>query len=191
RIMPKASIIISVYNKLAFLRLVLAGLEMQTEKDFEVIISDDGSEDAFVNGLKEICSRSPLHIIHNWQEDVGFRKNKILNSSVVIATAPYLIFLDGDCIPHPEFVKEHLLNAAPDTCLAGRRVDLSEELTQTLTAEKIRNGCLQSAGFTVKMFIAFLRTRLFNFKYGIYFKNPLLRRFFNRKEKGLLGANFS
>lgn len=189
--MPKASVIISVYNKPEFLRLVLAGLEIQTEKDFEVIVSDDGSNKEFVKGLNEIISKSLLNITHNWHEDAGFRKNKILNSSVVLAKASYLIFLDGDCIPHPEFVKEHLLNAAPDTCLAGRRVDLSKKLTETLTAEKIKNGSLQSANFTMKMLWEFLRAELFNFKYGIYLKNPLLRRLFNRKEKGLLGANFS
>lgn len=189
--MPKASVIISVYNKLEFLRLVLAGLEIQTEKEFEVIVSDDGSNAAFVTALEEVITRSPLRIIHNWHEDTGFRKNKILNSSVMLATAPYLIFLDGDCIPHPEFVKEHLLNAASDACLAGRRVDLSQRLTDSLTANKIKNGFLQSIGFTGKMLSDFFAAKLFNFKYGIYLKNPLLRRFFNRKEKGLLGANFS
>ena len=45
--------------------------------------------------------------------------------------------------------------------------------------------------FTIRMFSDFLQSKLYNFKYGIYFTNAILRKFFNRKEKGLLGANFS
>lgn len=174
-----------------FLKLVLAGLEIQTEQDFEVIISDDGSNEAFIRELKAVQAAAPLHIIHNWHEDSGFRKNRILNSSIRLARAPYLIFIDGDCIPHPAFVAEHLGNAAPDTCLAGRRMDLSQEITDQLTPEKIRKGILQSPGMRLKMFYDYARLRLFHVMNGIYFRQPALRRFFNRKERGLLGANFS
>src|SRR5262245_11113421 len=94
---PQATVIISVYNRIDFLKLVLSGLERQTFTDFEVIISDDGSGEAFVTELNHIIADSNLDITHNWHEDNGFRKNKILNSSVIKAKADYLIFLDGDC----------------------------------------------------------------------------------------------
>ena len=189
--MPKASVIISVYNNLRFLELVIAGLEMQTEKDFEVIISDDGSGEEFMNGVKALINQSALSIKHNWHEDKGFRKNKILNKSIVLASAPYLIFLDGDCIPHPNFIDQHLENSEQHICLAGRRVDLSENITKELNEEMIRSGEMQKMSFTLRMFSDFLQSKLYNFKYGIYFTNAILRKFFNRKEKGLLGANFS
>lgn len=188
---PKASIIISVYNRMDFLKLVLAGFEIQTEKDFELIISDDGSNEAFVKELQELQQRSTLNIVHNWHADDGFRKNQILNKSVVMARAPYLIFVDGDCIPHPAFVAEHLACAQADTCLAGRRMDLSERITRQLTPEKIRQGYLQSVTTTIGMFTDYARMKLFHVMNGIYIKNGLLRKFFNRKERGLLGANFS
>jgi glycosyltransferase involved in cell wall biosynthesis len=188
---PKASVIISVYNRLDFLKLVLAGFEVQTEQDFEIIISDDGSNEAFVGELKQIMAACPLAIRHNWHEDAGFRKNKILNESIRIAGAPYLIFTDGDCIPHPTFVEEHLAQAEKGMCLAGRRVDLSERITKMLTPEKIRQGILQSAGAQAMMLTDFLRLKLFHFMNGIYTRNSLLRKYFNRKERGLLGANFS
>ena len=174
-----------------FLKLVLAGLEIQTEKDFEVIISDDGSGEAFVHELKAVQQSSPLTIVHNWHADNGFRKNEILNKSIQLARAPYLIFIDGDCIPHPAFITEHLKNAAPDTCLAGRRVDLSQGITDSLTPGNIRKGILQSAGMAMRMYFDYARLRLFHVMNGVYLKNAALRRFFNRKERGLLGANFS
>lgn len=174
-----------------FLKLVLAGFEIQTEKDFEIIISDDGSNDAFVKELRQLQQQSPLAIFHNWHADDGFRKNQVLNKSIVMARAPYLIFVDGDCIPHPAFVAEHLAHAAVNVCLAGRRMDISERITKQLTPEKIRQGYLQAAGTTIGMFIDYARLKLFHVMNGIYVKSKVLRNYFNRKERGLLGANFS
>ncbi len=189
--MPKASVVIAVYNRMDFLRLVFAGLEMQTEKDFEILIADDGSGSEFVDALREIMKSSPLRIRHCWHEDAGFRKNRILNEVVRQSESGYLIFLDGDCIPHPEFVREHLLAARENTCLAGRRVDLSARITLLLTPEKIRSGYLQKPATISAMLADFMQRRSTFFMYGIYTQNPLLRRFFNRKDRGLLGANFS
>ncbi len=174
-----------------FLKRVLAGFEMQTEKSFEIIISDDGSDAHFVAELNRVIQQTPLSITHQWQEDAGFRKNKILNKSVLAAKANYLIFSDGDCIPHPAFVSEHLAAAENKVCLAGRRVDLSERITKLLSPEKIKAGFLQSSKGKAMMLQDFLRARLFHFMNGFYTKNKALRRFFNRKERGLLGANFS
>jgi GT2 family glycosyltransferase len=70
-------------------------------------------------------------------------------------------------------------------------VDLSQETTGSLTPEKVKQGALQSFSFTMMMFRDYTRARLFHVMNGFHFTNPLLRRFFNRKERGLLGANFS
>ncbi|RYD51291.1 MAG: glycosyltransferase [Sphingobacteriales bacterium] len=189
--MPKASVIIAVYNRLDFLKLVLAGLQIQTETDFEVLIADDGSGTDFTTGLQDLLPSLPFPVRHLWHDDAGFRKNIILNQAITESQSPYLIFLDGDCIPHPEFVREHLLASGSGICLAGRRVDLSGRVTQQLSPSKIRNGYLQQAGTTAMLLVDFLRARCFHFMNGLYTRNPLLRRYFNRKERGLLGANFS
>jgi glycosyltransferase involved in cell wall biosynthesis len=187
----EASIIISVYNRFDFLQLVLAGLEMQTEQRFEVIISDDGSGKQFTNQLRELCRLSPLRIRHNWHPDAGFRKNQILNTSVRSAVGSLLIFLDGDCIPHPAFVAEHLALGGPGRCLAGRRIDISARLTRQLTPTKVRQGILQHPATLAGQLTDFLLRRTFHFMNGFYVTTPLLRGYFNRKERGLLGANFS
>jgi glycosyltransferase involved in cell wall biosynthesis len=188
---PKASIIISVYNRFNFLELVLAGLEKQTEQDFEVIISDDGSNKDFVASLDALRTSSLLRIHHKWHPDNGFLKNRILNVSVRSALGAQLIFLDGDCIPHPRFVEEHLTHGGLGRCLAGRRIDISNRLTQQLTPERVRAGVLQSPSTMMGQMVDFLTRRTFHFMNGFYVTNPLLRRYFNRKERGLLGANFS
>ncbi|GAB3638829.1 glycosyltransferase family 2 protein [Hymenobacter arcticus] len=188
---PKASIIISVYNRVDFLKLVIAGLETQTEPDFEVIISDDGSHEAFVTELTALRAASPLRISHNWHPDTGFLKNRILNVSIRSAKGAQLIFLDGDCIPHPAFVAEHLALGGLGRCLAGRRIDLSQRLTHQLTPARVRQGVLQSPLTMLGQLAGFLARQTFHFMNGFYVTTPLLRSYFNRKERGLLGANFS
>jgi glycosyltransferase involved in cell wall biosynthesis len=189
---PKASVIISVYNRSDFLQLVLAGFETQTEKDFEIIVSDDGSGPEFREVLHEYMATSPLKIKHNWHPDIGFRKNRILNSSIKLSAAGYLVFADGDCIPHPCFVEEHLKNAEKGVCLMGRRVMLSKRITEKLTKEAVRNGIMNSGRMLIEMLFDYVTIRLFHFKKGLYVKSKLLRKYFNRKKnRGLLGSNFS
>ncbi|XZF15575.1 glycosyltransferase [Chitinophagaceae bacterium MMS25-I14] len=187
----KATVIISVYNRIDFLKLVLAGFEMQTERNFEIIVSDDGSGPAFVNELKDIIAASPLKIRHNWHADDGFRKNQILNSSIMLAASDYLVFVDGDCIPHPRFMEEHLAHAQPGVCLVGRRVNISKKITEMLTDRKILAGILTSPQMMFSMIAGNITKKVTHLKMGLYFRNSFLRRFFNRKDKGILGSNFS
>ena len=169
----------------------MAGLEVQTEPDFEVIISDDGSGDKFIAQLNALRATSPLRLSHHWHPDAGFLKNRILNVSVRAAQGGQLIFLDGDCIPHPTFVAEHLAHGGPGRCLAGRRIDMSARLTRLLTPQRVRAGILQQPHIVLGQLKDFLTRRTFHFMNGFYVTQPWLRRYFNRKERGLLGANFS
>ena len=75
--MLKASIIAAFYNRIDYLKLVLAGFERQTEKDFELIIADDGSTQEVATEIEKQSSSYNYSIVHLWQEDKGFRKNKI------------------------------------------------------------------------------------------------------------------
>ncbi len=187
--MPSASVIISVYNRFDYLELLLAGFERQTFKQFEVIIADDGSGNEFINKLKNISDSFSFPILHLWQEDKGFRKNKILNKSITASTADYLIFIDGDCIPHREFVKEHLNHKMKNVCYTGRRVNLSEKFTKQLSPVLVKEGYLEKNN--LKMIIDGLFGESFYVEKGFYVRNKFLRNFLNKKTRGLLGCNFS
>lgn len=187
--MNDCSLIISFYNRLDFLKLVLAGLERQTFRSFEIILADDGSNQSVVDKIEEIKKQSPFPFVHLWQEDLGFRKNKILNSAIRSSSSDYLVFIDGDCIPHSRFMYEHFNCRSNHTCLTGRRVNLSEKITSRLTVEKVRNGYLEKYFFG--LLFDGLVGKSIDVEKGIYFKNPLLRKYFNKKKRGLLGCNFS
>ena len=131
-IILKATLIISVYNNWHWLKQILNALNCQTEKNFEVIIADDGSNNSFVDNLKESIKNYSFPIIHVWHEDKGWRKNEILNKAIQEARSQYLIFLDGDCIPHPHFIKDHVFLAHKGTVVAGRRVQLPLYTTKVI-----------------------------------------------------------
>ena len=56
--MIKASLIISFYNNVAFLKFIVAGLERQTFRDFEIIIADDGSNQESIERIEQLSLRT-------------------------------------------------------------------------------------------------------------------------------------
>lgn len=186
--MIKVSVILSFYKRLDYLKLLIAGFERQTFRDFEIIIADDGSPQDVTTEIEKLAGSSAMLIKHIWHQDAGFRKNKILNQAITFSDSDYLIFIDGDCVPHSAFVEEHFKNSSPGTCLTGRRVNLSEKLTHKLTEQKIKEGILERI-------TTLLPDGIFGESYdvekGLYIKNEYLRTYFNSKKRGLLGCNFS
>ena len=187
--MPKASLIIAFYNKIDFLKLVLAGCERQTMKDFEVIIADDGSRPEIVAEINQIKEASPLNIQHIWHEDDGWRKNEMLNKAVVASKSDYLVFVDGDCIPHSRFIEEHYLQREENTCLTGRRVNLSQKISNQLNPTNIKAGFLENNSFKLIWDSLFGDSN--QVEKSFYVKASWLRNFLNRKERDISGCNFS
>ncbi|MCK9279768.1 MAG: glycosyltransferase [Melioribacteraceae bacterium] len=187
--MIKTSLIIAVYNNKKYLELVFAGLERQTFKDFEIIIADDGSNSKLIDFINKYRITSDFTIKHVWHEDKGFRKNKILNEAIRHSDAEHIVIIDGDCVPHREFMKEHYLSRIEGICFTGRRINLSEKFTSLLTPSNV------SAGFIEKNLPRlFLDTVFGKSNYvekGIYIKSYYLRVLLNTKKRGLLGCNFS
>jgi glycosyltransferase involved in cell wall biosynthesis len=184
------SLIVSFYNKVDYLKRILAALERQSFRDFEVIIADDGSTQDVVAEVIRLQDVSPIPIQHVWHEDIGFRKTTILNAAIMASRSGYLIFMDGDCIPHSKFIEEHYANREPTTVLAGRRANLSKKLADLLTEENIRSGIMDQ-GFELKVLLDGIFGSSSHTIKGTYVSTPWLRRFLNRKVTGVLGSNFS
>ena len=134
------SVIVTTYNRADALNLVLAALMDQTDANFEVLISDDGSSDDTVRAIAAFANRQstrgPKRLVHARQSDQGFRASAARNMGVFAAHGDYLIFLDGDCIPRPEFVERHRLLAEPGFMVSGSRVLLSPKLTKKILSSE-------------------------------------------------------
>ncbi|MGL5664813.1 MAG: glycosyltransferase [Shewanella sp.] len=183
----KASVIISFYNKTALLKVILEALRPQYKGNFDVIIADDGSNKDSKSFIENLIDDYPFKITHVWHEDKGFRKNKILNKSIPLAN-DYIIFIDGDCIPQSHFISDHLDNAQIGYCLNGRRVDLPKNISLNIFKEKPESFFSRNIfNITLESFFGTGK----NIEKGIRITNPLISSFLNRKEKGIVGCNFS
>ena len=60
--MINASVIISFYNRIDYLRLVFAGFERQTSRNFEIIIADDGSKGEVIKEIEIISKKIPFKL---------------------------------------------------------------------------------------------------------------------------------
>jgi glycosyltransferase involved in cell wall biosynthesis len=126
----KISIIVATYNRIDALDFVLQSLETQTDRDFEVLIADDGSKPDTKDFIESFKLQSKLQIKHVWHEDLGFRLALIRNLASAEASGEYIIFLDGDCVVQPDFVSQHRKLAKKGCFTTGSRVLLNESLTK-------------------------------------------------------------
>ncbi len=136
--MAKASVIIATYNRPDTLAAVLEGFRVQSNHDFEVVIADDGSAEDTAALIGDLAQQMPFRVLHVWQEDRGFRLAAIRNRSIVASSGEYIIFVDGDCIPFPDFIAAHLQLAEPGWFVAGNRILMSRFFTKRVLAEKLR-----------------------------------------------------
>jgi len=124
------SLVVTTYNRSDALVAVLKGLSAQTDKHFEIVIADDGSNATHQDCLRSAVSGLQLKVTHVWHPDVGFTASRVRNLGVAAAKGRYIILLDGDCVPDTDFVKRHRAMAEQGCFVNGSRVMLSEALSQ-------------------------------------------------------------
>lgn len=129
------SVIVTTYNRPEALSAVLAGLAAQTDRDFEVVVADDGSREETARLISDRRQNLPVSLTHAWQPDRGFRAGAARNKAALFAHGSYLIFLDGDCVPRPNWVAAHRRLAERGWMVAGNRILLSKELTLEVLAK--------------------------------------------------------
>lgn len=124
------TVVVSTYNNPRALAFVLAGLARQSASQFELIVADDGSGPETRAVVESFASGARQSVRHLWHADDGVRRNTILNKAILAASGDYLVFLDGDCVPPPQWLAAHLASAAPGWFVSGGKVLLSERQTQ-------------------------------------------------------------
>jgi len=120
------SLIVSFYKRLDILELIFQSLDNQSYNAFEVIVAEDNNDDQTIEFITNERLKHSYRILHVAQEDKGFRKNMILNEALKIASFDTILFLDGDCIPHRNFIHQYYKNVVNGNAFFGRRVMLGE-----------------------------------------------------------------
>lgn len=137
---PRLSVVVTTCFQPESLRLILAGYRAQSFRDFELVVADDGSGDETRRLLDEARQRGDFPVRRVWQPNRGFRKARILNHAVLHTRGPLLVFSDGDCIPHRDFLRIHAESCPEGGYAVGGWVNLTLEETKALTPETIESG---------------------------------------------------
>jgi glycosyltransferase involved in cell wall biosynthesis len=101
RFKVKISFIIPVYNRPGETRELLESLSLQTKRDFEVIVVEDGSVESSESVVEQY--RELLDIHYFYKENSGPGPSR--NYGCEKASGEYMIFLDSDCIVPEEYVQ--------------------------------------------------------------------------------------
>jgi len=184
----RVSVLISTYNEPDRLALVLAALARQTRVPDEVFVADDGSGPETAEVVRRWKAPVGCRSEHVWHEDRGFRKWAVSNEAVRRSSGEWLIFLDGDSIPHREFVRDHLLDAGRGDVLCGRRVKLGPSLSPRVDLAMVESGELE------RLFGPALLGGLFsdNERMGLGLRLPRwLAHALHPRPRKLMGVNFS
>lgn len=133
----RVSVVVSTYNSPDWIRLTLWGYAVQSHRDFEVLVADDGSAFETALAIRQVKQETGLPIRHIWHEHRGFRKCAILNKAILAASGDYLVFTDGDCIPRPDFVEQHVRLAQRGCFVSSGTVRLPMTVSRAITIRDI------------------------------------------------------
>jgi glycosyltransferase involved in cell wall biosynthesis len=151
---PKVDLIISAYNNASSVRQIISLIQEGTHRPSSIHITDDGSNSQNRKIIENQLNRTGTPSFYHWHNDRGFRKSKILNQGILNCKSEYIVFLDGDCLPHRHFVSDHLVIAEKGNFVQGRRcfihqdkvaclLDGKTSLTRLMLSGKVR-GLLKS-----------------------------------------------
>jgi glycosyltransferase involved in cell wall biosynthesis len=173
----RASLILSTYNQPLPLARALTGLQAQTHWPSEILVADDGSGQPTRELVARWQQTARCPVRHIWHPDEGFRKTVILNKAVCAATGEYLICLDGDCVPHPHFVADHLQLAERGFWVQGRRCFVKEHFVSQFSPGRTAVWRWLLAG------------RISGLAKAIRLPFPIVSR--NTKQRGIIGCNMA
>lgn len=131
------SVIVTTYERDDALDAVLRALAGQTDRDFEVVVADDGSGPSTKALIAGWQARLGVPLAQVWHPHRDFRAGEIRNRAVLASRGDYVVFLDGDCLVRPDFVATHRRLAEPGFFVTGNRALLSPTLTQTALRDHV------------------------------------------------------
>jgi glycosyltransferase involved in cell wall biosynthesis len=102
------SVIIPTYNRASVLKKCLEALSDQsiTSDTYEVIVSDDGSQDDTKKVAEDVIKNKKCFINYLWQPNKG--ANAARNNAIYASRGTLLLFINDDTIAIPTMLEEHL-----------------------------------------------------------------------------------
>ena len=142
---PDVAVLVSSYQRPQHLLRVLHSIDCQVGVDggFEVVVTDDGSTDETQQVVKQFAQRAVYPVRFTTHPHEGFQLARCRNDGVRASTAPYLLFLDGDCMIPPDHLQQHLAHRKSGVAHAGFCVRLDESTSEQIDVPAVRSGAFR------------------------------------------------
>lgn len=139
---PDIAVLVSSFERPFHLIRVLHSIAQQRGVDnrFEVVVTDDGSRDETLDIVQEFAAKQTFRVGVTTHPHETFQLARCRNEGVRASTAPYLLFLDGDCLIPPDHLRVHLDRRQKKIAYAGYCALLNEPTTKALDVEGVRSG---------------------------------------------------
>ena len=139
---PEIAVLVSSYQRPFHLERVLASLQCQrgVEGRFEIVVTDDGSEDETADVVEQFARRVSIPVRMTTHAHDGFQLARCRNEGVVASSADYLLFLDGDCLVPPDHLWQHFRRRRSDQVMAGYCCLLDRSTSEQLSVADVNAG---------------------------------------------------
>lgn len=130
----RVALVVSTFDRPAALARLLASVAAQSRAPDELVVADDGSDEATARLVRAHAAAAAHPVRHAWQPHEGFRVARARNAAVARTSAEYLVFVDGDMVLDPEFLADHVEAARPRHWVQGCRLPLPADATTAVLA---------------------------------------------------------
>ncbi len=164
---PDIALLVSTYQKPGHLNRALLSIAFQHDVvgKMEVVVTDYGSTDETPTIVDEFARSVDFPVHFTTHRHAGFQLSRCRNEGAAASSAPYLLFLDGDCVLPPDHVAKHLQFRRPGVAVAGDCLRLEQTTSERVTESAIRSGEFVNwipRREKRRMFIKSVRAKLYN-----------------------------
>ena len=112
--MVNVSIITPVYNVEKCIEKTINSIKNQSDKNFELLLIDDGSQDRSIDIAKDMLENSDINyrIISQRNSGVSAARNRGISEAI----GEYICFLDSDDYIHEDYIKSMYEKASKNDC---------------------------------------------------------------------------
>ena len=152
----KYSIIVPIYNRPDEGRELLESLALQTYRDFELILVEDGSKYSCTEWVNRYGDKVDI----NYIVKPGTGRSDTRNVGLDAATGDYFVFFDSDCIITPDYMEklDTLLGENYVDCFGGPDAahesftDIQKAINYSMTSF-LTTGGIRGGGMTMEKFV--------------------------------------
>ena len=136
---PDIALLVSTYHKPHHLRRCLESIALQEcgLGRFEVVVTDDGSQDETEQIVRDFGRSMSFRVGFTTHPHKTFQLARCRNEGVRASTAPYVLFLDGDCVLPRDHIAIHLEVRRSGIVMAGDCCRLDEAASARISSDVI------------------------------------------------------